>query len=218
MVLLQPGRLCITVFFNHLVGNDWSIRHIPFQKKHKTLPAVLSRSEITSFLSVIKNPKYHAIASVLYGAGLRLSECLNLKIKDIDSDKMVIDVRNAKGNKDRRTILSKKLLDTLRNYFRNTFPRPVSYLFYKKNNLHEPFSRRQTQRFIQEAGLRAGIRKPVSPHILRHSFATHLLESGVNLRKIQIILGHKSLKTTAVYTHLTSNFLDEVKSPLDSLK
>jgi len=218
MVLLQPGRLCITVFFNHLVGNDWSIRHIPFQKKHKTLPAVLSRSEITSFLSVIKNPKYHAIASVLYGAGLRLSECLNLKIKDIDSDKMVIDVRNAKGNKDRRTILSKKLLDTLRNYFRNTFPRPVSYLFYKKNNLHESFSRRQTQRFIQEAGLRAGIRKPVSPHILRHSFATHLLESGVNLRKIQIILGHKSLKTTAVYTHLTSNFLDEVKSPLDSLK
>jgi len=218
MVLLQPGRLCITVFFNHLVGNDWSIRHIPFQKKHKTLPAVLSRSEITSFLSVIKNPKYHAIASVLYGAGLRLSECLNLKIKDIDSDKMVIDVRNAKGNKDRRTILSKKLLDTLRNYFRNTFPHPVSYLFYKKNNLHESFSRRQTQRFIQEAGLRAGIRKPVSPHILRHSFATHLLESGVNLRKIQIILGHKSLKTTAVYTHLTSNFLDEVKSPLDSLK
>lgn len=131
---------------------------------------------------------------------------------------MVLTVRNGKGNKDRQTILSEKLLASLRDYYRKTFPRPVSYLFYKKNNLHESYSRRQTQRFIQEAGLRAGIKKPVSPHVLRHSFATHLLESGVNLRKIQIILGHKSLKTTAIYTHLTSDFLKEVKSPLDSLE
>lgn len=205
------------VFFNHVVGNDWSIKHIPFQKKHKKLPIVLSHKEIASFLSVLQNPKYLAIASTLYSAGLRLSECLNLELKDIDSDNMLILVREGKGYKDRQTILSQKLLKILRNYYRSVYQKPVSYLFPKKNNLHIPFSRRQTQRFIQEAGLRAHIKKPVSPHILRHSFATHLLESGVNLRKIQVILGHRSLSTTSIYTHLTSDFLKEVISPLDKI-
>lgn len=130
---------------------------------------------------------------------------------------MIITIRNGKGYKDRQTILSEKLLKILRDYYRNTNPHPVSYLFYKRDTIHKPFSKRQTQHFIQEAGLRAGIKKPVSPHVLRHSFATHLLESGVNLRKIQVILGHTSLKTTAIYTHLASDFLKEVKSPLDSL-
>jgi integrase/recombinase XerD len=200
-----------------VVGNDWPVKHIPFRKKHKKLPIVLSRSEVTSLLSVIQNPKYLAIASTFYGAGLRLFECLNLKIKDIDSNNMIIIVRDGKGYKDRHTILSKNLQKILRNYYRSAHRKPQSYLFPKNNDLHSPFSRRQTQRFIQEAGLRAHIKKPVSPHVLRHTFATHMLENGVNLRKIQVLLGHRSLTTTSVYTHLTGDFLKEVSSPLDNI-
>lgn len=206
------------VFFNHVVGNDWSIKHIPYQKKHQTLPIVLSQQEAADLLSCITNPKYHAIASTLYGAGLRLSECLNLQIRDINSGNMVIHVRGGKGFKDRATVLSQKLLETLRLYYKSSPVRLFSYLFPKTEDSNQPFSRRQTQRFIQEAGLRAGIKKPVSPHVLRHSFATHLLEQGVNIRKIQVILGHRSLRTTAVYTHVSSDFLKDVHSPLDRLK
>jgi site-specific recombinase XerD len=130
---------------------------------------------------------------------------------------MFITVRNGKGHKDRITVLSKRQLSILRNYYKKAQVKPVTFLFPKTNDLHSPYSKRQTQRFIQEAGLKAGIKKPVSPHILRHSFATHLLESGTNLRKIQVVLGHKSLTTTAVYTHLSTNFLKEVSSPLDTL-
>ena len=200
-----------------MVGNDWSVKHIPYQKKHKTLPVVLNRKEVEAFFSVIKNPKYHAIAATLYSAGLRLSECLNLKIKDIDSKNNIITVREGKGFKDRQTILSKKLLYILRDYYRTSIVKPITYLFPQKDNPYLPFSKRHTQRFISEAGIAAGIHKPVSPHVLRHSFATHLLEYGTNLRKIQVILGHNSLRTTAVYTHLAKNFLKEVTSPLDTL-
>jgi len=155
-----------------VVGTNWSIKHIVFQKKHKNLPIVLSRPEIASFLSVIQNPKYLAITSTFYGAGLRLSECLNLKIKDIDSDNMIIIVREGKGFKDRHTILPKTLRKILRNYYRLAHRKPVSYLFPKNADLHSPFSRRQTQRFIQETGLRAHIKKPVSPHVLK-TFLCH---------------------------------------------
>lgn len=205
------------IFFNYVVGNDWSVKHIPFQKKHKTLPVVLNQAEVKSFLSVIKNPKYYAIASTLYGAGLRIAECLNLQIKDIDSERMIITVREGKGKKDRQTVLSEKLLQILRVYYRNSNVKLISYLFPNTKNRHNPFSKRQTQGFIRKAGLEAGIKKPVTAHVLRHSFATHLLENGTNLRKIQVILGHKSLRTTSIYTHLTKDFLKEVQSPLDNL-
>lgn len=197
--------------------NDWAIKHIPYQKKHKTLPQVLSQEEIKAFFSVLHDPKYFAIASTLYGSGLRLSECVNLKIEDIDSSNMVITVRDGKGKKDRVTIMSQKQLEALRDYYSKSRVKPVTYLFPKKDDRFQHFSKRQTQSFIHNAGLKAGITKSVSPHILRHSFATHLLEAGVNLRKIQVILGHRSLQTTAVYTHLTKDFLSEVKSPLDAL-
>lgn len=130
---------------------------------------------------------------------------------------MVITVRDGKGRKDRQTVLSENLLSELREYYRKERNKPLSYLFPKSNNIHKPFSKRQTQHFIHTAGLKARIGKPVTAHALRHSFATHLLEEGVNLRKIQVILGHKSLKTTEIYTHLTSDFLKDVISPLDKL-
>jgi len=116
------------------------------------------------------------------------------------------------------TILLKKLLLILRDYYIEFPVRPTTYLFPKKDNAGKPFSVRQAQNIIHNAGIKAGINKNVSPHVLRHSFATHLLESGVNLRKIQILMGHRSLQTTAIYTHLTKNFLNEVKSPLDNLE
>ncbi len=130
---------------------------------------------------------------------------------------MIITVRDGKGNKDRQTILSEKLLHILKEYYRNLDVKPLTFLFPKTTDRNKPFSKRQTQGFIQKAGLTARITKPVSPHVLRHSFATHLLEDGINLRKIQLILGHKSLKTTALYTHVTKDFLKEVHSPLDKL-
>ena len=205
------------IFFNHVVGNDWSVKHIPFQKKHKTLPIVLNKKEVEALLSFIKNPKYHAIAATLYGSGLRLSECLSLQIRDIDSENMVITVRQGKGKKDRQTVLSEELLKILRSYYSQSKNKPVSFLFPQKKDLHRPFSSHQTQNFIKKAGIEAGIKKSVSPHILRHSFATHLLEGGTNLRKIQVILGHNSLKTTQIYIHLTKDFLQGVQSPLDTL-
>jgi len=206
------------VFFNHVVKNDWQVKHIPYQKKHKKLPDVLTRQEISSFLSIIDNLKYHAIAAAFYGSGLRLSECLHLKIADINSENMTIAVRDGKGMKDRITILPRSLLVILKEYYRQSHVKPVTYLFPKKDDIHSPFSRRQTQRFIQDAAIKAGIKKNVSPHVLRHTFATHLLESGVNLRKIQVMLGHRCLETTSIYTHLTKDFLEGVKSPLDALE
>lgn len=131
---------------------------------------------------------------------------------------MIITVRDGKGKKDRATVLPGTLLSILKNYYRKSPIKPVTYLFPQKDDLSSPFSRRQTQQCIREAGKKAGINKNVSPHVLRHSFATHLLESGVNLRKIQVMLGHRSLETTSVYTHLVKDFLKEVESPLDTLE
>lgn len=131
---------------------------------------------------------------------------------------MTITVRDGKGKKDRVTILPKALLAILRDYYRTSPVKPITYLFPKNDDRLHTFSRRQTQRFIQEAGLKAGIKKSVSPHVLRHTFATHLLESGINLRKIQVMLGHRCLDTTSVYTHLAKDFLEGVTSPLDALE
>jgi len=130
----------------------------------------------------------------------------------------MITVRNAKGNRDRTTILPQNLLFTLRAYYRSLSVKPVTYLFPSRRNIHKPFSCRQVQNFLEEAGIAAGIQKHVSPHVLRHSFATHMLENGINLRKIQLMLGHRSLTTTSIYTHLAADFLKKVESPLDKLK
>lgn len=179
---------------------------------------MLTRQEVSELLSVIENPKYLAIASTFYGTGVRLSECLNLKINDINSENMTMMVRDGKGKKDRVTILPQTLYEILRNYYRESPVKPTTYLFPKKDDRRCPFSRRQTQSFLREAGMKAGIKKGTSPHVLRHTFATHLLESGVNLRKIQVMLGHRCLDTTSVYTHLAKDFLEDVRSPLDTLE
>jgi integrase/recombinase XerD len=177
------------------------------------LPVVLSKNEVSAMLSNIHNIKHKCMVGLLYSAGLRVGELLNLKIKDIDSDRMLIRVEGAKGNKDRLTILSKTVLFDLRSYYRQY--RPKELLFEgPKGSRYSPTSVRKIVKRI--AGL-SKIRKPVKPHTLRHSFATHLLEDGTDLRYIQALLGHSSSKTTEIYTHVATNIVKGIKSPIDTL-
>jgi integrase/recombinase XerD len=153
---------------------------------------------------------------VLYGTGLRISEALSLRIQDIDSKRMIITVRNGKGAKDRCVMLSEKVLNGLRNYYKSLRIKPKSYLFFGKD-IDSPMLPRWAQHNISLAGKKAGIKKPVTPHILRHSFATHLLENGVDVRRIQILMGHKSLRTTAIYMSVSADFINTTKSPVDNI-
>jgi integrase/recombinase XerD len=181
--------------------------------KEEKLPVVLSKNEISAMLKNLKNIKHKCMVSLLYSAGLRLSELLNLKITDIDSDRMLIRVRSAKGNKDRYTILSTTLLADLRTYYLEY--KPQEYLFEGPH--HNKYSDTSVRKIVGKAARYSGIRKNVGPHTLRHSFATHLLEDGTDLRYIQTLLGHKSSRTTEIYTHVATNIVRGIKSPLDTL-
>ena len=182
-------------------------------RKSKTLPKVLSLEEVSRILDVTTNIKHKAILSVIYGCGLRISECINLKKEDIDSSNMRIWVRNAKGKKDRITLLSSNLLELLRDYYR--LYKPKQWLFegvYDKQ--YSPSSIRQV---FNRSKKRAGVNIPATVHTLRHSFATHLLDCGTNLRYIQKLLGHSSSKTTEIYTHVSTTNLTNITSPFEML-
>jgi integrase/recombinase XerD len=200
--------------YRNTLGKDWAVTHIPFPRKQKKLPVVLSRDEVAQFLAAIHCLKYRTILSLCYGAGLRISEALNLQVTDIDSKRMMIRVRQAKGHKDRFVMLSPKLLDLLRQYWKAE--RPTSWLFPGRPKDH-PLDSTTLQHVCRLARRDSGIIKPVTPHTLRHSFATHLLEAGANIRTIQLLLGHNSLQTTAVYTHVSQTALGETVSPFDLL-
>lgn len=189
-------------------------------RREKMLPTVLSVEEVVLILSKIENLKHKTIIMLIYSAGLRISEAINLKIKDIDSSRMQIRVQQSKGKKDRYTLLSTKLLTHLRQYYPKYKPR--EWLFEgqgsNESNLPIPYTARSIQVFFKEAVQKAGIKKQVTVHSLRHSFATHLLENGTDLRYIQNLLGHESSKTTEIYTHVTTKGFDQIKSPLDNLE
>ena len=174
---------------------------------------MLSEEEISSILKVTTNLKHKAILMTIYSAGLRISEAIKLKIKDIDSDRMQIRVEQSKGKKDRYTILSAKLLLVLREYFKEYIPK--DYLFEGQKG--EQYSDRSIQLILKDACAKAKITKKASVHTLRHSFATHLLEHGTDLRYIQSLLGQERSKTTEIYTHVTTKGFDQIKSPLDKL-
>ena len=180
------------------------------------MPVVLSKEEIELVYKQIRSLKYRAIFLVLYSTGLRISEALNLQVKDIDSKRMVVTVRNGKGNKDRTVMLSKKLLLILREYYKSCKIKPKTYLFFGTSP-DKPQYPRWVQHKINLAGKKAGINKNVTCHVLRHSFATHLLENKVDVRRIQLLMGHGSLRTTSIYMHVSSSYINETKSPLDSL-
>jgi len=184
------------------------------------LPEVLSVEEAAQLLQSAPGMKYKAALGVAYGAGLRVSEVAHLKVDDIDSTRMLIRVEQGKGGKDRNAMLSPQLLELLRMWWREGHKRGVliahGWLF-PGQNVTDPISTRQLHRAVQEAAEVAGIRKRVSPHTLRHSFATHLLEQDVDIRVIQVLLGHSKLETTALYTKVSTRTIHAVSSPLDQL-
>ena len=184
-------------------------------RKKESLPKVISAEEVQMIINNTNNIKHRCIVSLLYSAGLRRGELLNLKMDDIDSKRMVINVKNGKGGKDRITILSPTVLNDLREYFKQWKQRPKTYLF--EGAMGEKYSATSVLKIIQKAAKIAGIKKSVSPHVLRHSFATHLLESGTDLRYIQVLLGHSSTKTTEIYTQVATNNIRSIISPIDSL-
>ncbi len=180
----------------------------------KSNPSVLSKDEVKALIDAAPRDKTRLIIGLIYSSGLRVSECVSLKVNELDLDGKIIRVKSGKGNKDRITILSEVVVKELRRYIL-TLDKDEAYLFpsSKGSNL----SVRNIQKLIQKAAIKACIKKKVSPHILRHSFATHLLEGGTDIRLIQELLGHSSISTTELYTHISSQRLKTVKSPLDSL-
>lgn len=188
------------------------IGSIPRPKKEKKLPDVLSQEEILKIFSQVENLKHKTLLMLIYSAGLRVGESVRLKVKDIDSRIKMIHLRDTKGKKDRFTLLSDTVLEMLRNYYKQY--KPKEYLFEGQGErMH--LSERSVQAVFQRAVKAAGIRKPITVHGLRHSFATHLLESGVDLRYIQELLGHSSSKTTEIYTHVSKKSLGKILNPLD---
>jgi len=203
----------IKFYYEKVLKGERKTYLIDRPKKEKTLPTVLNEEEIKLLLNKTENLKHKAILMMAYSAGLRLGELINLKIKDIDSKRMQIRVEQAKGKKDRYTILSSKMLAILREYFSRY--KPKEWLFEGEKG--GKYSARSIQKVVKLSATKAGIKKNVGVHTLRHTFATHLLENGTDLRYIQSLLGHESSKTTEIYTHITTKGFDQIKNPLDQL-
>jgi integrase/recombinase XerD len=204
----------IRFFYREVLKVAWDVEHIPYQKTGKRLPEILSGREVVALLQAVANLKHRAVLMTLYSAGLRASEAVHLRPSSIDSTRMMIRIDQGKGRKDRYAMLSSKLLETLRAYWRES--RPGLWLFPGQNPAR-PLTCASVEKIFRIARKRAGIHKRVSPHSLRHSFATHLLERGVNIRVIQRLLGHRSLQSTEIYTHVAETYVRDTKSPLDDL-
>jgi integrase/recombinase XerD len=200
--------------FNVTLGRDWVLEHIACPKQPKRLPVVLSPNELTRFFAAIAGLKYRAVLMTAYAAGLRVSEVAALRVEDIDSHRMVIRVQQGKGRKDRYVMLSPKLLELLRTYWKAA--RPRTWLFPGRDP-NRPITASAVIKACRRARRAAGLEKRVTVHTLRHSFATHLLEAGTDLRTIQVLLGHHSPRTTAVYTHVSPAAVRSTTSPLDRL-
>jgi integrase/recombinase XerD len=200
--------------YRHTLGRDWVVAHIPFPRQPRKLPVILSQAEVQRFLEAVKKLKYRALFTTVYAAGLRLSEATHLQVADIDAQRMMIRVRQGKGQRDREVMLSPTLLELLRLYWRSE--RPKTWLF-PGHTPEEPICLSSVQRACQCAGRDAGLTKPVTVRMLRHCFATHLLEAGTNVRVIQSLLGHRSLSTTQRYTHVSAQTVHATVSPLELL-
>jgi len=201
-------------FFTVTLGRANVARQLLHVREPHKIPVVLSEEEVVRLLEAAPGPKYKAALSAAYGAGLRVSEVVALKVSDVDSQRMLLRIEQAKGRKDRFAILSPVLLELLRDWYR--IAQPAVWLFPGGDRLL-PLSTRQFNRAVHGAAERAGINKRVTPHTLRHSFATHLLEQKTDIRLIQVLLGHARLDTTTLYAQVATNTLRAVKSPLDRL-
>lgn len=204
----------IRFFYREVLRVEWDIEQIHYQKRGRRLPVILSGEEVSALLDVTTNLKHRALLMTLYSAGLRAGEAVHLRLVDIDSGRMMIRVDQGKGRKDRYVMLSERLLLALRRYWREY--QPALWLFPGQDPSC-PLTRASLNHLFARAKERAGIRKRVSPHSLRHAFATHLLERGVNIRVIQRLLGHRSLRSTEIYTHVAESYVRDTRSPLDDL-
>lgn len=201
-------KAALLFFYNELLKNKFEIKT---PKIKKSIPIVLTKDEIKKLIGAIPNKQHKLIIKLYYSSGLRLSEALNLKMRDMDLEQKVIWIRGGKGGKDRMSILSNSLADELKEF--REFRKPEDFVFV--NNRGNPFSPRSIQKTMEKARMTANLSKQAHIHTLRHSFATHLLESGVDIRKIQELLGHADLSTTQIYTKISNEELKKVKSPLD---
>ena len=201
-------------FFCVSLGKDWAVKALPYRRPSRRLPVVLSQLEVRRLLDQVVNLKHRTILTVGYATGLRISEVLHLRVSDIDCQRMTVRVEQGKGRKDRYVMLSPKLLELLREY-RSQY-RSESWLF-AGGRPGQPLSRESVGKVFRRAVQRAGLNKPATFHSLRHAFATHLLEAGTNIRAVQVLLGHRSLASTQVYTHVSPHYLTATPSPLDLL-
>jgi integrase/recombinase XerD len=217
---LAPASVLITIaalrfVYKVSLKKDWVIEEvIPAPKNPDKLPTILSPDEVLHFLCCVSNVRHHAILTTCYAAGLRISEVLRLKPLHIDSQRMVIRVEQGKGQKDRYVMLSARLLEILRQYFRAA--RPIEWLFEGRTP-GQRVCKGAVEYACQAARRASGLAKPITPHLLRHAFAVHLLESGTDVRTIQLLLGHESLTTTARYLRIATNSVCSTSSPLDLL-
>ncbi len=203
----------IKFYFERVEGRASEFYDLPRPKKAQKLPDILAEEEVVSLIKRTPNLKHKAVLMTSYSAGLRVSELVALKISDIDSKRMMLHIREGKGKKDRMVPLSRRLLETLRLYFKEY--RPKEYLF--EGEYGKSYSTRSAQMILAQAKKAAGIQKKGSIHLLRHSYATHLLEGGTDIRYIQSFLGHSNLKTTMLYTHVSKLKIESIQSPLDKL-
>jgi site-specific recombinase XerD len=200
------------ILFQDVLGKDWERIKIKRPRKNRHLPDILSKEEIAKMIQVTANAKHKAIIAVLYSSGVRREELINLKISDIDSDRMLIRVRNGKGNKSRDTLLAHSTLEILRTYYCQYHPKEYLFESYRPG---VAYSATSVEKVVQRAVQKAGVTKHIYPHSLRHTFATHLLEQGTNLKVIQKLLGHTSMRSTMIYLHLAKTDYNDVKSPFD---
>lgn len=215
VITVNQCASALKLFFTVTLNKPWARERIVFAKVPKKLPDVLSGTEVIKVLKAFDSIKHKTVALCCYGAGLRINETLHLKSRDIDSARQVIVVRNGKGRKDRQVPLSPRLLRCLREYYKRERPRS-EYLFPGRSR-DGALSKMAFAKVLKPTVRKAGIRKKVTAHVFRHSYATHLIEAGVDLRSVQVLMGHASIQSTARYVHLTTARMMSISSPLELL-
>jgi integrase/recombinase XerD len=207
-------------FYTKTLKRAWSITETPYPKRVSALPTVLSQEEVAQLIDAASPRVHRTLLMTLYATGLRRAELARLKVTDIDSRRMVVHVQGGKGRQDRDVMLSPKLLGELRQHWHRLKRKPSEWLFpgNRHHNSDRPITTKVVWNACRNAAKRAGIKKRLHPHTIRHCFATHLLEAGADLRTIQILLGHRDLKETTIYLHLSQRHLQATPSPLDSLQ
>ena len=210
----RANHSAIKCFFKYALKQPNKFRYIEYCKRDRCLPIVLAQSEIQALFNACSNFKHKAILSLLYSAGLRISEVINLKIQHIDSSRMVINIIDAKGGKDRQVMLAPEVLQMLRNYYKQY--KPVEYLF--NGQFGNQYSERSINEFLKHYAAKAGISKRIHAHLLRHCAFTHMVEAGTDINLIQRLAGHSSVKTTSIYTHISHNLISKIQSPISAIQ